>query len=244
MTDEVKPTPEQAENNPETTVNEEQESSEEQEGSEPTMEQLSGEESSSKEERPTVGLDKFLEQKRTNKELKQKLQELEARIEEGSTKREVTADIRALADQHNVDPEFLESFADAVRQRTESVLEEKLRPLTEKQASEQREKTFNTYLNQTLEEMPEYKDVVNTEILKQLAYNPANKNKTFKQILEETYGNVVKPRKTMENGSPRGEASQAFDYDKALKEPEYFREIMKDPALKKQYNEEMLKRLS
>lgn len=242
MTDEVKPTPDQAENNPETTENTEEESSEEQ--SEPTLAEFSEEEESSTEERPTVGLDKFLEQKRTNKELKQKLQDLEARIEEGSTKREVTADIRALADQHNVDPEFLESFADAVRQRTESVLEEKLRPLTEKQANEQREKTFNTYLTQTLEEMPEYKDVVNENILKQLAYNPANKNKTFKQLLEETYGNVVKPRKTMEKGSPRGEAAQAFDYDKALKEPDYFREVMKDPALKKQYNEEMLKRLS
>lgn len=237
MTDEVKLTQDNAENNPEVTVNTEETL---EEVSEPTLEQALPQE----DDRPTVGLDKFLDQKRVNKELKQKLQDLEARIEEGSTKREVTADIRALADQHNVDPEFLESFADAVRQRTESVLEEKLRPLTEKQASEQREKTFNTYLTQTLEEMPEYKGVINPEILKQLAYNPANRNKTFKQLLEETYGNVVKPRKTMENGSPRGEAAQAFDYDKAVKEPEYFREVMSDPTLKKQYNEEMLRRMS
>lgn len=244
MTDEVKTTQENAVNNPEETVNQVEETVEEtvqetttEETTEPTL-------GDSLPEKPTVGLDKFLDQKRVNKELKQKLQDLEARIEEGSTKKEVSSDIRALADQHNVDPEFLESFAEAVRQRAESVVEEKLRPLTERQAEEKREQTFNTYLKQTLEQMPEYKDAINPDILKQLAYNPANKNKTFKQLLEETYGNVVKPRKTIETGTPRGGADQPLDYEKANKDGDYFKEVMASPELKAKYNEEMIRRMS
>lgn len=238
MPEEVSNTQDNAVNNPEATVETQTDTVE------ATVETTLGDALPEKEDRPTVGLDKFLDQKRVNKELKQKLQELESRIEEGSSKREVSTDIRALADQHNVDPEFLESFADAVRARTESVVEEKLRPLTEKQAVEKREQTFNTYLSQTLEEMPEYREVINPEILKQLAYNPLNAKKTFKQLLEETYGNVVKPRKTMESGTPRGGASQVLDYDKATKDPSYFKEVMADPTLKAKYNEQMLKNLS
>jgi hypothetical protein len=194
-------------------------------------------------EKPTVGLDKFLEQKRTNKELKQRLEELEARIEQGTTRREVSKDIRSLAEQHNVDPEFLEGFADAIRERAESAVEEKLRPLTEREAVAKREQLFQTHLTNALEEMPEYKDVVNPEIVKQLAFNPANQNKTFRQLLEEMYGNMQKVRKTIETTSARP-TIQTFDYDKAQSDTAYYKEVMADPQMKAMYNEEMLKRLS
>jgi len=230
MTDEVKTTQEEAVIPTEETVTPESDAQEEQTLGEALPE-----------EKPTVGLDKFLEQKRTNKELKQKLAELEERIEQGTTKREVSKDIRSLAEQHNVDPEFLESFADAIRERAESVVEEKLRPLTEREAVAKREQLFNTHLTNALEEMPEYKDVVNPEVLKQLAFNPANANKTFRQLLEDVYGNVQKNRKTIETTSARPTVA-TFDYDKAQSDTAYFKDIMADPQLKKMYNEEMLRR--
>jgi hypothetical protein len=235
MTDEVKTTPEEAVIPTEETVTPESEVQ-----SEPTLAEAMPE---NKAEPKTVGLDKFLEQKRTNKELKQRLEELETRIEQGTTRREVSKDIRSLAEQHNVDPEFLEGFADAIRERAESAVEEKLRPLTEREALSHREKLFNTHLTNALEEMPEYKDVVNADILKQLAFNPANQNKTFRQLLEDVYGNVQKNRKTIETTTARPTV-QTFDYDRAQSDPAYFKEVMADPQMKAMYNESMLKRLS
>lgn len=239
MTDEVTPTPAEAVNKPEETVTPE---STEAEVSEQTVEETLAV-PAPKEEKPTVGLDKFLDQKKQNKELKQRLEVLEKQIGDGATKREVSKDIRALAQEHNVDPEFLESFADAVRERAEAVVDEKLRPLTEEKAQAKREQLFKQHIEATLEEMPEYKDVVNIDILRQLAFNPANAKKTFRNLLEEAYGNVVKPRKSIETTTPRGGAQGgALNYEKALHDATYFREVMADPQLKQQYNEEMLRR--
>jgi len=240
MTDEVTPTPAEAVNKPEETVTPE---STEAKAPEQTVEETLAVPEAPKEEKPTVGLDKFLEQKKQNKELKSRLEALEKQIGEGATKREVSKDIRALATEHNVDPEFLESFAEAVRERAEAVVDEKLRPLTEREAAQKREQLFKQHIDATLEEMPEYKDVVNVDILKQLAFNPANAKKTFRQLLEETYGNVVKPRKSIETTTPRGGAQGgALDYEKALHDAAYFKEVMADKELKKQYNEEMFRR--
>jgi hypothetical protein len=237
MSDELNPTPEQAANNPEETVTPE---AEEQEA---TVEEALQVEETPKEP-DTVGLDKFLDVKKKNKELKRELEDLKSRIDDGASKREVSADIRALADEHNVDPEFLERFAEAVRHKTEEVVEAKLKPLTEREALNRREQLFQQHLDATLKEMPEYKDVINVNILKQLAFNPANAKMTFKQLLEATYGNVVgTERKTIETATPRGGAkSQPLDYDKAQGDTAYFNEIMGDPDLKRQYNEEMLRR--
>jgi len=234
-------TPAEAGNKPEETV--ETQETPETETQEESKEETLGE-LTQKEEKPTVGLDKFLDLKKENKALKNDLEDLKKKIEEGSSNKEVSADIRSLAEEHNVDAEFLEKLATAIRSDAEKSVEERLRPLTEREAKQKREALFNEHLEKTLKEMPEYKDIINPDILKQLAFNPANANKTFRQLVEDTYGNFVEGKKSIETTTPHGGAkSTGLDYEKANRDPSYFKEVMADPELKKKYNEEMLKRV-
>lgn len=243
MTDEVKPTQADAENQPEATVNPEDTPAEtpEETPKEKTPETL-GEtlKEAPLPEKPTVGLDKFLEMKKDNKELKKEIQDLRKSIEQGATKKEVRRDIAALAEEHNVDPEFLSELASAIRAEAEQSIEDRLRPLTERDQNQQREAKFKQLLDATLEEMPEFKGVINENILKQLAYNPANKDKTFAQLVEETYGGYVgKDRKTIETTRPHVDSS-SVDYERAKTDMDYYKEVMSDPIAKKKYNEKML----
>ncbi len=191
-----------------------------------------------KEEKQTVGLDKYLDLKKKHKQAKE---DLESALEKGKDTKEISGDIETLAKEHNVDPEFLEKLASEIQQKAELRIDEKLKPLTERDAVEKREKKFQERLKTTLEDMPEYKDVINVDIVKQLAFNKANADKTFKQLLEEVYGQVSGERKQMETAvSQTNTAPTKLDYDKAVKDTKYFAEVMADPELKKEYNEKML----
>jgi len=105
-------------------------------------------------------------------------------------------------------------------------------------------KRFETHYQKAMENMPEYKDVANMEVIRQLAFNPANANKTYKQLLEETYGNVLNGRRTIETTIPRGGAKDSkLDMDRARKDREYRHEVLADPDLRKQYNESLADRI-
>lgn len=95
-----------------------------------------------------------------------------------------------------------------------------------------------------LENAPEFKNVANTEVLKQLALNPANKDKTYSQLLEETYGNSLGGKRTIETTTPRGGAKDTkVDLGRAQKDAEYRKEVLADPELRKQYNEGLENRI-
>lgn len=175
------------------------------------------------------------------KELEREIAELKANPPKSAV--EINASIKQLAEEHNVDPEFLDKFAASVRSQLEDSFDERLRPLTEKKQAKEREDKFTNLYNKTLAEMPEFGEVVNGEVIKQLAFNPANANKTLPQLLEETYGKFVVGKKSIETTTPRGGGNVGpFDYNKAVKDTAYFKEVMANPELKAKYNEEMLKR--
>jgi len=105
-------------------------------------------------------------------------------------------------------------------------------------------KRFETHYQKAMENMPEYKDVANMEVIRQLAFNPANANKTYKQLLEETYGNVLNGRRTIETTIPRGGAKDSkLDMDRVRKDRDYRHEVLADPDLRKQYNESLTDRI-
>lgn len=79
---------------------------------------------------------------------------------------------------------------------------------------------------------------MNPEVIKQMAFNPANKDKTYLQIVEEAYGNSIPGKKTIESTTPRGGVQDAkVDMEKARTDGEYRREVLRTPELRKQYNE-------
>lgn len=197
--------------------------------------------------RETVGLDKFLELKKQNKELARSMKDLEAKISEGATHREVSADIESLSSEYpDVDKNFLNKLASTIRNQVEKDADEKissrLRPLEAKEKAEKIDTAFNTHFNLAIEKMPEFKGIVNPDVIKTLSLDAKNANKTFSQIIEDTYGSALTGKRTIETTTPGGgKDAEVLNYDKARKDSTYFDQVMDNPRLKREYNDQMLK---
>lgn len=203
-----------------------------------------------KEEAPqTVGLDKFLEVKNQKKELQKELNDLKSRLERGEDMGDIGLDLDALAEEHDIDKGFLTKLVNTIKTQAEKSLDEridkKLAPITAKEKAEKIDKAFKTAFDGAIENMPEYKEVVNPEVIKTLSLDPKNANKTFTQLIEETYGNAITGKRTIETTKPGGgKEPTEVDFDKAAKDPEYFKEVMANPDLKKKYNAKLTDRIS
>lgn len=207
---------------------------------EPTVAQMMGEKKV--ENVPIARLNKEIQRK---KELEKEVQELREKLASGTTTdTQVTSDLKALAEEHNIDPTFLDKLAKTIKAQAESDIEEKLRPLTEREAREARDKAFNEHFSKTLEAMPEFKDVVNASVIKQMAMNPENAEKTFSQLIEEAYGSSIQGKRTIETNTPRGGGKhEGLDIERAQKDTKYYKEVMANPVLKAQYNEGLTSRI-
>lgn len=187
----------------------------------------------------------FLEQKKARKEAEKRIKELEAMINDGATKKEVSSDIASIAKEYDIDPDFLDKFAKSVRSEATREVDERLSTtlgeLEKKNNAEKIEKAFNTHFNLAIEAMPEFKDIVNPSVIKSLSMLPQNGNKTFSQLIEETYGNAITGKRTIQSTVPSGGKEPApLDYNRANTDKEYFAQVMANPKLKEEYNKVML----
>ena len=209
-----------------------------------------------KPEPETVPLASLLEYKKDNKELRKDIEILRKQIEDGVSKKEITTNIQELADKFNIDPEFISEFKKSImaearkdaEAEAEKKAEEKMRPLLEekeklskKERDELIDKAFQTHYTKALENMPEYAEIANADAIKALSLLPQNANKTFRQLIEETYGKAIPGKRTIDSITPGGGKEPApLDFDKARKDTEYFKEVMANPELKAEYNKRML----
>lgn len=190
----------------------------------------------------------FLEEKRERKELSKQVKELTRLIEEGATKKEVSADIKELADEIGISEQAVSKLVakagELSKAEYDKEFEAKLKPLQEKERAEKVEKTFNEHFDKLMEAMPEYKNIVNKDVIKTLSLDPKNATKTFGKILEESYGHLVVGKKTLETTEARGGNSDTpIDFKKAAKDQTYLTEILSNPESKKKYNEGLVGRL-
>lgn len=201
-----------------------------------------GEIQKDEQEKPTVGLDKYLDEKSARKDAEARAdvlaQEIEAlKNDPAKSKVEVEQDIAELAKAHNIDEEFLQKLATSVHAKAKKELEAEFLPKINKvnaeNAADKVEKKFSTLFEKTLDELPEYKGVVNRDVVKKLALDPTNAKKTLPQILEEAYGNAVTGKKTMETGAT-GAKTEKIDFSKVTSSD--LDRINADPALKKEHN--------
>lgn len=188
----------------------------------------------------------FLKEKSARKDLEKKVKELEETIKSGATKSEVSADIESIAKEYDIDPSFLDKFAKTIRSETEtklkSELDSKFKPIEDKEKETKINAAFETHFNKALESMPEFKDIVNPQVIKSLSLLPQNVNKTFPQLIEETYGNAITGKRTIPTTTPGGGKEPApLDIQRAKKDTAYFQEIMANPKLKAEYNDKMLR---
>jgi hypothetical protein len=186
----------------------------------------------------TVSLKKYMSEKNARKELEAQLEALQNAP--SRTAKQVSTDLKALAEEHNVDVDFLEKLTETIEARSEAKTEAKLQPLREKERQEKIDTAFGTAYDRTMAQMPEYAHVVNRSVIKSLSLDPANKNKTFTEIIEEAYGSAIGGKKTVERATNRvASIGGDLDYARAKVDGDYFKEVMADPTLKKAYNDRL-----
>lgn len=190
----------------------------------------------------------FLEEKRERKELAKELKEIKKMMEDGLSKKEVSADVKEIADEFGLTEQSVAKLIAKVGEQTKAEydkeIEARLKPIQEKERAESVAKTFNEHFDKLMEAMPEYKNIASKDVIKSLSLDPKNANKTFAKILEESYGHLVVGKKTLEKTSARGGNSDApIDFSRANRDMEYYKEIMANPELKKKYNEDLTSRI-
>lgn len=186
----------------------------------------------------------FLGEKKARKDAERELATLKKQIEVGDmTNSQVSDSVEAIAERHDIDKGFLNDLVKAIKADTEKELESKLNSKFEKQEKITKfEDSFNKGLNLALERGPEFKSIVNVEVLKQLAILPQNSNKTISQLIEETYSNALQGKRTVETTNPGGgKEPEPLDYTRAKTDSEYFKQIMSDPQKKTEYNNRMIR---
>lgn len=184
--------------------------------SEPTVGEAQSDTSNKPSQVPMARLDKEIQRR---KELEKELEALRAeKKDEGSSNPDKEPDVKELA--------------------------KKLQTIEEREAAAKRDAIISENISKALESAPEYKDIVNMDVIKQMALNPANKDKTYTQLLDEAYGNAVGGKRTIETTTPRGGAKDTqVDIDRARKDAAYRREVLADPDLRKQYNQGLENRI-
>lgn len=203
-----------------------------------------------KKEAKVVPEAKFLEYKKENKELKKEIAEIKRMMTEGATKAEVDNEIESLAKEHNIDTNFLKKLSSTI-EKDLSTKFSKEEPKKKDNSDDEEEtkvvdidKSFNEHYERVIQHLPDFDGIVNKEIIKSLALNPKNGHKTLTEIIEETYGAVLKGKKTIDATKPGGgKDPQPLDMKRAQTDAEYRRNVVfADPDLKRQYNAQMLTR--
>lgn len=209
-----------------------------------------------KKEVPTIRESEFLTLKKENEGLWKEIKNTQKMIADGLTKKEVSDTLKKIGEKYKVDPEFLSEVSQAIKAEADAgidgKIDAKVKPLAEKEKSEEAQtkaeridRIFKENFDKTIAAMPDFKDVAEPDVIKSLTLDPANRDKTFAQIIEKAYGHLVKGKgKTLDTNTPGGNKEPAaIDYDKASKDGEYFKTIMADPAQRKEYNANLHKRL-
>lgn len=180
----------------------------------------------------------FLGEKKARKALEKEVERLKNQIEEGASSEVISSSIDSIAEEHDIDKGFLKKLSSTIKAEVTAEMEAKNEVETN---SKKFEDSFNAGFELALERGPEFKSIANKEIVKQLSLLPQNHKKTISQIVEETYGNAIQGRRTIETTTPGGgKDPEPLDLDKAGKDIEYFKKVMEDPKLKEQYNKAML----
>lgn len=201
-----------------------------------------------KQKEESVPLAAFLDLKKDNKQMDKDIKALKKLIEDGGTKGEVIDTVDSLATEYNLDPKFLNKLANSIRKDVEKEADEKLssklKPLEAKDREDKIDKAFTKHFKDAMAEMPEYADIVNEDVIKSLSLEPKNQNKTFAQLIEDTYGKALPGKRTLESTKPGGgRAPEDIDFDRASKDPKYFKQVMENPETKRKYNEQLMERI-
>ena len=193
----------------------------------------------------TVPESALIKHKKEEKRLAKELKELKASIDDGANQGEISKTLEEISEKHDVSKAFLKDLINALTPADiDDKIDSRLKPLTDEAKANKIDTLFEKEYKRTLETMPEFKDIVNKEVIKSLTLDPANRKKTFSKIIEDAYGHLLTGKRTLEKTKPRGGNEAAgIDYERAKTDTKYFKEIMANPAQKKKYNDGLATRI-
>ena len=155
-----------------------------------------------------------------------------------ATQYEQVTGVDAIADKYNIDREFMNELKSTIENDLDAKYASKE---SAKEKADKFNDAFSKQYNTALERGPEFQAIANPDVIKTLATLPQNKNKTVSQLLEETYGNALTGKRTIETTQPGGgKDPEPLDYNKAMNDLEYYNKVMADPKLKEKFNEQMV----
>lgn len=186
----------------------------------------------------------FVAEKKARKQAERELKALKKSIEEGATPQEISDNIADISEEYDIDPNFLSKLVSNIKEETTRELEAKMNSkFGDKDKTDKFETAFTNAFKVALERGPEFQSIANPEIIKTLAKLPQNSKKTVSQLLEETYGNALTGKRTIETTTPGGgKDPEPLDLKRAEQDIEYYKQVMADPKKKAQYNAHMLAR--
>lgn len=199
----------------------------------------------------TVGLDKYMTEKKARQAAEKKIADLEKSIQNGATHQEISSDIESIGDEYGVDKDFLAKLVNSIKTTVGSEFESKLKPINDEKERVRFDATFSQKLSDAMKVMPEYEKVVNPDVIKQLLLvrdangKLVNGNISLEQLIENTYVNAIGGKRVLETSSPRGRQEPTdIDNQRMNTDTAYYKEVMSNPSLKAKYNAGTADRLS
>jgi hypothetical protein len=200
-----------------------------------------------------VPLAKYMSEKNARRDAEVKAKELETEITRlrEVPKSEVDVDVKSLSDKHGIDEEVLRDILNAsytmtkgkVREELEAELSPKLAEIEQiKREKEVQtfENKFENILSDTIKSMPEYKDLIDKEDVKDWIKSGRYSKLTMSELIEQKYSKFVTGKKSIESGQSIKESvvpdvSNMTDADYA--------NLDKNPELRKKWAEGLEDRL-
>lgn len=180
------------------------------------------------------------------------------------TDAELEREVTKLSDKWKANPDFVREMLSASKGLTTKEINEKF--LKAKDAKEKEDeddedeqnapkrevvnidtsrlgKAVDEMLTSFLADMPEYKDIVNSEVIKSLVLANPNKNmnRTMNDLVEEVYGKAVAGKKGIDSSKPNSGKNDTVDLSKPLNQEEY-RDVMADKDQRKSYVDNLVEK--
>jgi hypothetical protein len=159
----------------------------------------------------TVPLAAHLELKKEIKELKTLLAD-KGKDGKAATPAEVESLVTGITQKYDANPQFVRELAEGLLEMSKISVRKEMEPeiasLKAKDKAKEVDRIFGELWNNAVSKAPEFTDVANREVIKQLSLLPQNRNKTMTQLLEETYGNAITGKRSSE--TPRGGKHTSF----------------------------------
>lgn len=213
-------------------------------------------ESLSEKTEDAIPLKKYMVEKHARRDAEAKAKELEAelvKLRENPYKsnQDIKVDVKTLSEKHNIDEEVLSDILNAsynmTKEKVKEELERELSPklaefeqIKKEKVKNEFETKFNSLLESSIKEMPEYADLIDKDDLKTWVKSGQYSKLSLPQLIEQKYGKFVGAKKTIETSHA---AKQVDLPDVTQMTDQDYINLDKDPELKAKWKSSLEDRL-